>query len=227
MFTLVMGNRNYSSWSLRAWLYLRASDIPFDEIVIPLFTDTWRHEIATYSPAGRVPVLLDGELAIWDSLAIMETVRERVPEALGWPADPAARARARSVSAEMHSGFMAVRDELPQNIRARRPLRLDELSADCHQQIQRIQTIWSDREHAGNGPWLFGEFGIADVMFAPVALRFVTYGIKLSPVAQDFVERVRELPLIQEWGELCAQEPYSIPFIDELLPAAQSPLVLG
>ena len=227
MFTLVMGNRNYSSWSLRAWLYLRASGIPFDEIVIPLFTDTWRHEIATYSPAGRVPVLLDGEVAIWDSLAIMETVRERIPDALGWPADPAARARARSVSAEMHSGFMAVRDELPQNIRARRQLRLEDLSADCRQQIHRIETIWSDREHTGRGPWLFGDFGIADVMFAPVALRFVTYGIPLNPPARAFVERVLQLPLIQEWSELCAREQHSITFIDELVPAAQSPLVLG
>lgn len=227
MLTLVMGNRNYSSWSLRAWLYLRASDIPFDEIVIPLFTDTWRHEIATYSPAGRVPVLLDGELAIWDSLAIMETVRERFPEALDWPADPAARARARSVSAEMHSGFFAIRDELPQNIRARRPLSRGALSAGCRQQIDRIQTIWSDREHAGNGPWLFGEFSIADVMFAPVALRFVTYGIELNPAARNFVERVRDLPLIQEWCALAAQEPHSIPFIDDLVPAAQTPLVLG
>ena len=227
MLTLVMGNRNYSSWSLRAWLYLRASGIEFDEIVIPLFTDAWRSEIATYSPAGRVPVLLDDELNIWDTLAIIETVRERYPHAVGWPADAAARARARSVSAEMHSGFLNVRDELPQNIRARRPLAPDDLSEDCRQQIHRIEAIWSDRTHARQGPWLFGEFSIADVMFAPVALRFVTYGIELERPAQDFVAQVCGLPLIQEWSGLCHDEPYAIPFIDELMPAAESQLTLG
>ena len=121
MYTLVIGNRNYSSWSLRAWLYLRLSRIPFEEIRIPLFTDGWREDLARYTPAGRVPVLLDDQLAVWDSLAIFEYVLERHPDAVGWPAAIAARAFARSIVAEMHSGFMTIRDELPQNIRDRKP----------------------------------------------------------------------------------------------------------
>ena len=227
MLTLVMGNRNYSSWSLRVWLYLRASGIGFDEIVIPLFAPGWREAVATYSPAGRVPVLLDGELAIWDSLAIIDHLREGHPGALGWPAEGAARARARSVVAEMHSGFLALRDQLPQNIRARTQLARRALSSDCRQQIQRIEAIWGDRPSQDAASWLFGDFCIADVMFAPVALRFVTYGIELAPPAQWFVEQIHGLPLIREWITLCKEEKEVITFIDELAPAADSPLTLG
>ena len=128
MYQLVIANRNYSSWSLRAWLFLTESRIPFEEIRVPLFTGDWKREVARYSPAGRLPVLLDDDLAVWDSMAIMAHVRERHPEAVGWPRSAAARAQARSISAEMHSGFLAVRDELPQNLRVLRALDPNRLS---------------------------------------------------------------------------------------------------
>ena len=166
MLELVIGNRNYSSWSLRAWLYLRESGMTFKTIQIPLFTGSWRETLARYSPAGRVPVLIDGDLAIWDSLAIIEHLQESAPGALGWPREPRARAEARSISAEMHSGFLAIRNELPQNLRVRRERSPNELSQPCQRQIERIQTIWRDcrERYAARGKWLFGELCIADVM---------------------------------------------------------------
>jgi glutathione S-transferase len=213
--TLVIGNRNYSSWSLRAWLYLTESGLPFEERFITLHVGDWRGEIARYSPAGRVPVLIDDGVTVWDTLAIMCHLLERFPEALGWPADPAARALARSVTAEMHSGFLAVRGELPQNIRRRRATTV---SAQCRTQIERIQGIWQDcRERYGErGPWLFGELGIADVMFAPVALRFVSYEIPVAGRASEFVDAILGLPSVQEWILASRAEGLAVDFIDEL-----------
>jgi glutathione S-transferase len=218
MYTLVIGNRNYSSWSLRAWLYLRLSEIPFNEIRIPLFTGSWSEDIARYSPAGRVPVLLDDELAVWDSLAITEYIRERHADAVGWPAAPVARAFAQSIVAEMHSGFMAIRDELPQNIRARNPYELSDLSGSCRSEIQRINDIWTKcrSEYRADGPWLFGSLSIADIMFAPVALRFVTYSIPVLPSADEYVQIIQELEPIKEWSALSKAEAESLAFIDTL-----------
>lgn len=230
MLRLVIGNRNYSSWSLRAWLYLRESGIEFELTRIPLFTKAdWRGEIAKYSPAGRVPVLVDGDVTVWDSLAIFEYLRERYDSAVGWPADPVARARAWSVAAEMHSGFIALRDELPQNLRARRTRALADLSLTCRDQIRRIESIWTAAraEFGADGPWLFGPFSTADVMFAPVALRFVTYSIPLAARARWFVDQVREMASVAEWVAEAEREPESLPFIDELLPADDTPLTLG
>lgn len=227
--TLVIGNYNYSSWSLRAWLYMRESNIEFEVLRIPLFTASWRREIGRYSPTKRVPVLLDGDVTVWDTVAIFEYLREQVPGAVGWPAERVARAEARSISAEMHAGFMAVRDELPQNIRTRRPLALASLSDAAQGQVERISDLWrSCRQRYGNdGPWLYGEFSIADVMYAPVALRFITYDIPAPGRAAEFVDAVSTLPSIAEWRAAAAAEAEHLDFVDNLLPAADAPLTLG
>ena len=229
MYRLVIANRNYSSWSLRAWLFLTESNIDFEEIRIPLFTDAWATEIARYSPAGRVPVLLDGDIPVWDTTAIIEYVRNKQPNAVGWPEPARAYALARSVSAEMHSGFLAIRDELPQNIRARNKLELSQLSNSCRTQISRIDEVWSKcrNEYGNSGEWLFGDFSVADVMFAPVALRFVTYSIPISDRAQEYVDAVQRLASVKKWIRAAGEEPESISFIDELVPAASSPITLG
>ncbi|MEO0457038.1 MAG: glutathione S-transferase family protein [Cyanobacteria bacterium P01_A01_bin.114] len=222
---LIIGNKNYSSWSLRAWLFLTESQIPFEEIRIPLFTSQWQ-QITDYSPSARVPVLLDGDLAIWDTMAIYEHVLEQFPSAVGWPKDHKARAIARSISAEMHAGFLGIRDQLPQNIRARNPLTPSDLSTDTQKQIQRVQTMWTQCLETYGGPWLFGDFSIADVVYAPVALRFVTYQVSLEPAAQTFVETVQALPAIQQWAAASADEPEILAFIDELRPAQETELTL-
>lgn len=196
---LFIGNKNYSSWSLRAWFLMSEAGIAFDEIRIPLDTPEFAERIGSISPAGRVPVLmLDGE-PVWDSLAIAETVAERWPGKGLWPADPATRARARSVSAEMHSGFMAIRESMPMNCRAMgRKVRLDRgLSAD----IERISAIWADchSRYAADGEWLFGRFSVADAMYAPVVFRFRTYGVEVPASASAYPERVMRSPAIQSW----------------------------
>lgn len=238
-YTLVIGNHNYSSWSLRGWLYLRESGIDFELVRLPLFTDDWQERIGLYSPTRRVPVLLDygisesgasdDAVTVWDSLAIMAYLREQVPGALGWPAEPAARAEALSIAAEMHSGFLALRDELPQNIRKTRPIPLDAFSEVAQSQIARVIDIWSGcrSRYRDRGPWLFGSMCIADILYAPVALRFVTYGIPLPEAAQEFVDAVVALPSIQEWQALAAAEVETLDFIDDLVPANDSPLTSG
>ena len=219
MLTLVIGNKNYSSWSLRAWLFLKESGIDFEEIRIPLFTDQWQDEIDKYSPAGRVPVLVDGDLPVWDTQAIYAYVRELYPTAIGWPQEREARALARSVAAEMHAGFWGVRNHLPQNIRARRTLPPESLPAATLQEIERILFIWSDckKRYGDSGPWLFGEFTIADVVYAPVALRFLTYDIPVSPAAKFFMDAVESLPSIQQWANDAATEVEVLEFVDNLV----------
>ena len=212
--TLVIGNKNYSSWSLRAWLYMRHSDLVFEEKRIVLDVDGFKQRILEHSPAGCVPVLHDGDLRIWDSIAIMDHLRERFPEqAAGWPDEDDARALARSVSAEMHSGFANVRTELPQDIRARTPRTL---SSACRAEIDRVFQIWSEcRSRFGKqGPWLFGRFSIPDAMFAPVALRFVTYGIDVPQPAAEFVDAVTSDPATREWIAASNEETEHIPSID-------------
>lgn len=223
---LVIANRNYSSWSLRAWLFMKESGLTFDEVRLNLFTPGWRDDIAGYSPAARVPVLIDDTITVWDTNAIIEYLRE-TRETLDWPADRAARAHARAVSGEMHSGFLAIRDELPMNIRAHRPIDPDRLSPDCRAQIKRIVGIWEDCYDSYRGPWLFGDFGIADVMFTPVAMRFASYGIRAGAHADRFVEDIRARALVREWTEEARSEKESIDFIDNLVPASKSQLTLG
>lgn len=225
---LVIGNKNYSSWSLRAWLYLTESHLPFEEIRLSLFTDQWKSQIGRYSPSGRVPVLLDGDITVWDSLAIMEYVREHYPDAVGWPRDRAARAYAWAIGAEMHSGFLAIRQELPQNIRVCQQRSRDDFSQVAQNQIKRVELLWQDCYERYGGPWLFGQdFGIADAMYAPVALRFVTYGIQINPVAQRFVDTVQACPAVKTWIADAIAEPENLPFIDSLAPANDTPLSFG
>lgn len=196
---LIIGNKNYSSWSLRPWLLLKESDIEFDEHRISLDTPEFAHEVSIFSPAGRVPILQCDDITVWDSLAIAETIAERWPEKSLWPKDAAMRAHARAVCAEMHSGFTQLRSCMPMNCRAmgRKVSSSDELARD----IDRVIAIWSDcqRKYGEQGDWLFGEFSIADAMFAPVVFRFRTYGIKLPESAENFPRRLLESAAMQDW----------------------------
>jgi len=197
---LVIGNKNYSSWSMRPWLALRANNIAFEEIFIPLYTgDADKERILNFTHSGKVPALIDGDVTIWDSLSIIEYVAERFPQARLWPEDRARRARARSISAEMHSGFAALRNECGMNLH--RPVRAIALSADARANIARIQQIWIEcrERYAKSGPFLFGSFGGADAMFAPVVHRFRTYAIEVAPEARHFMDAMMALPAFQEW----------------------------
>ena len=197
---LVIGNKNYSSWSMRPWLALRANDIPFEEIFIPLYTGAAdKQRILDFSHAGKVPILVDGEVTVWDSLAIIEYVAERFPEKRLWPEHPAHRARARAVSAEMHSGFAALRNECGMNLH--RPVRAIELSEDARANIARIEEIWADcrKRYGRSGPFLFGRFGAADAMFAPVVHRFRTYAVAVSEETQRYMDAMMALPAFAEW----------------------------
>ncbi|UCH75900.1 MAG: glutathione S-transferase family protein [Rhodospirillales bacterium] len=208
--TLVIGNRNYSSWSLRAWLVMRMAGLAFDEVVIPLDEPDTRRLILEHSPAGRVPVLRHGDITIWDSLAICEYVAERVPGARLWPETVAARAEARSISAEMHAGFAALRETLPMNVRADRPGVA--LGSDVEADIERILAIWRTcrRRFAANGPFLFGRFSIADAMYAPVASRFTTYRVPMGSIEREYAGTVLGLPAMREWAAAAADEPWVI-----------------
>lgn len=195
--TLYIGNRNYSSWSLRAWLLLAEAGISFDEERLPLDTREFEDRIGAISPSRRVPVLVMGEERVWDSLAIGETVAERWPDKALWPADPTARAHARSVSAEMHSGFAALRAQMPMNCRAMG--RQVPLSRELKADIDRILAIWSDCAERYGGGWLFDTFSVADAMYAPVVLRFRTYGVDLPQPADRYADRVLQSRAMQKW----------------------------
>ena len=197
---LVIGNKNYSSWSMRPWLALRASGIAFEEILIPLYTgEADKQRILDFTHSGKVPTLIDGDVTIWDSLSIIEYVAERFPQARLWPEDRASRAHARSISAEMHSGFVALRNECGMNLH--RPVRAIALSADACANVARIQQIWNEcRDRYGKfGPFLFGQFGAADAMFAPVVHRFRTYAIPVAGEARTYTETMMALPAFREW----------------------------
>ena len=198
---LAIGNKNYSSWSMRPWLALRANDIPFAETVIPLYTDNPadKEQILSFSRAGKVPVLVDGDITVWDSLAIIEYIAERYPEKKLWPDDAAARAHARSVCAEMHSGFVPLRSECGMNLH--RPVRPVALSPDALANIARIQEIWREcrARYGAKGPFLFGGFGAADAMYAPVVHRFRTFAIEVGPEARAYMDTMMALPAFQEW----------------------------
>lgn len=215
-YTLVIGTKNWSSWSLRPWLAMKATGAPFEEIVVPLRRPESKALIAKHSPSKRVPVLriaeAGSEVTIFDSLAICETLAERHPEAGLWPENPTTRALARSYAAEMHSGFLTMREALSMDFARELPvLPLDET---VREEIAHIQSAWSaalaqygaDAKHDDAGPFLFGHFSIADCMFAPVVSRFLTYGIEMSDVAKAYADRVMALPAMQEWGAAAQQE---------------------
>jgi glutathione S-transferase len=201
MLKLVIGNKNYSSWSMRPWLALRANDIPFEEVFIPLYTNDTadKNRILSFSDSGKVPALIDGEVTVWDSLSIMEYLAEKYPDARLWPQDRARRAHARSVSAEMHSGFMPLRNECGMNLH--RPVGAVDLSDDARANIARVQEIWAGchSRYGKEGPFLFGAFGAADAMFAPVVHRFRTYAIEVQGGARHYYDAMTSLPAFQEW----------------------------
>jgi glutathione S-transferase len=212
--TLVLGNRNYSSWSLRPWLLLRQAGVPFAEDVLPLDTPEFAARIAAYPAAGRVPVLVDGPRVVWDSLAICEYANERWLGGAGWPDDLDRRALARSASAEMHSGFPALRAQLPMSVR-RRPnaYRWD---AAAQRDIDRVQALWRTlRASAGDGPFLLGGFGIVDAMFAPVCVRFRAFGPDVDATAAAYMQAIFALPAFREW-EAAALAETAVLAADEL-----------
>jgi glutathione S-transferase len=196
--TLVIGNKNYSSWSMRPWVAAVAFGIPFNELRVLLDQPDTAANIARYSHAGRVPVLLAGDITVWDSLAICEYLAEQFPDQHMWPQDVAARAMARSVSAEMHSGFTGLRNAMSMNIRASLPGR--GRTNDAQADIGRICEIWEDcLSRFGHHNFLFGEFSIADAFYAPVVMRFKTYGVSLAPALQAYCERVQAHPAVARW----------------------------
>jgi glutathione S-transferase len=209
-FKLYIGNKNYSSWSLRGWLVMTKTAAPFDETVLPLDVPETRQSILAHSPSGLVPVLEWPGGTVWDSLAITEFLAERFPKAGLWPEDPDKRAVARAISAEMHSGYSALRGELPMNIRAHYPGTSynDQTAAD----IRRIVENWTFcREQFGSGgPYLFGEYCAADAFFAPVVSRFRTYGVTLDDTAQAYADAAWEWPDMQAWVAAAETEPYTV-----------------
>ena len=208
---LILGNKNYSSWSLRAWLALARSGLPFRETVIPMFEEDSARRIAEHSPSGKVPCLRHGDLAVWDSLAIGEYVAELAPAAHLWPADRAARAVARSACAEMHSGFPAMRNDMTMNLRASRPGVGHTPAALAD--VAAVQARWRQlRERfGGGGEFLFGTFTLADCFYAPVVTRFETYGVELDPVSRRYLDAMRGLPELQRWRAAALEEPWRIP----------------
>jgi glutathione S-transferase len=205
MLTLVIGNKNLSSWSLRPWLVLKHFGLEFTEIKLPLDTPEFFRDIGQYSPSKRVPILVDGELRIWDSLAIAEYLNEKV-QGRAWPADAATRAHARAVSAEMHSGFATLREHWPMKATG---TATTELPPAGRNDVARIEQLWSEcrERHAARGPWLFGDYSIADAMYAPVALRFRHYGAKLSSSgASAYFQQLIQDPHLQSWLEDAAAE---------------------
>ncbi len=208
--TLVIGSRNYSAWSLRPWMLLRHLDLEFRERRIPLDTPEFEAEIGKYSPTRRVPVLIHGDLTIWESIAICEYVSE-LAGGNGWPREAGLRASARALSAEMHAGFGALRNACPMNARAtgRRVPMTPALARD----LRRIDAIWSGcrRDHGDRGPWLFGDFSVADAMYAPVALRVRTYGLALSSLAARYYDTMLADPHLGEWIEASGRETQVIP----------------
>ena len=209
-FKLIIGNKNYSSWSLRGWLALKKTGVDFEEILIPLHKPDTKEKIRAQSPSGWVPVLHGPDGPVWDSLAIAEYLADRFPAAGLWPADPAARAVARSIAAEMHSGFPALRRNYPMNMRATLPARPENPEAEAD--IARIEEIWTDcrRNFGAGGPFLFGDFTAADAFYAPVVSRFATYGVAMGPVAEAYAEAVRDWPDMREWTDAAAAEPWVI-----------------
>jgi glutathione S-transferase len=197
MLRLVIGNKNYSSWSLRPWLLLRQFEVPFDEVRLPLDTPEFQQRIPDYSPTGRVPVLHDGTRVVWDSLAICEYVNETFLEGRGWPSDPSLRYLARCAAAEMHSGFGPLRAQLPMN--CRRTPNAYRWKADAEADIRRVLTLWRELRRRTGGPFLLGDFGIVDAMFAPVAIRFRGYGVVLDDNARHYSEALFALPAMREW----------------------------
>ena len=219
---LIIGNKNYSSWSLRGWLAVKQSGLPFEELTVPLYGDDWqsaKREQGEFQPsAGKVPVLWDGDSVVWDSLAILEFLADKVGRERFWPKNEAARAMARAMLAEMHSSYAALRRQCPMNIRKRFQV---ELSAETRLDIVRILGLWAEaRARFGKGgPFLFGTFGAADIFYAPVVTRFVTYGITVPGFAKTYMEAMWEHGWMQAWIEAAQEEEWTISQFEMAQPA--------
>jgi glutathione S-transferase len=213
--TLIIGNKNYSSWSFRPWIAMKAAAIPFEEVVISLDAEDFKTRLSKLSGTGKVPVLLDGGTAIWESLAILEYLAEQFPAAKLWPAEPVARAHARTVAAEMHAGFVPLRRACPMNMW--RPVRPRELDDEARANARRIDVLWTDcRARFGNGsaspgPFLFGAYGAADAMYAPVVSRFHTYDVEVGEASRAYMRAVMALPAWAEWHAAALKEPWVLP----------------
>lgn len=195
---LYIANKNYSTWSLRAWILLKKFNMDFNEHTLKLETDNFTKTLSNLAPIAKVPVLIDNNITVWDSLAICEYINETYLSNQGWPTDPLHRAKARALAAEMHSGFNSLRNQLPMNIRANRKVALKQQTLT---DIARIEQIFSEQhlQFEQQGGWLFGEWGIVDAMYAPVALRFKTYGITLNASATAYMDKVLSCEVLAEW----------------------------
>ena len=215
--TLVIGNKNYSSWSMRPWVLMRQLGIAFEERKLRFHSTEWDAEIERWSPSRLVPVLWRGSQSVWDSLAIMETLAEWHPEKSVWPRDDAARAFARSIAAEMHSGFRDLRNHMPMNIRASHPGK--GMTPEVKANIERIEGLWGEarKRFGAGGAFLFGAFSAADAMYAPVVMRFKTYGVGLGSEAARYCEAMRAAPALRAWIEGALEEEE---FVDEDEPYA-------
>ncbi len=209
--TLVIGNKNYSSWSLRPWIAMKVAGIAFDEVVISLDADDFKARVGRVSGTGKVPVLVDGPIEVWESLAILEYLAERFPAARLWPEQGTARAHARAIAAEMHAGFLPLRRACPMNLW--RPVKRLAIGDDVRANARRIDTMWGDcrTRFGAGGPFLFGGFGAADAMYAPVVARFHTYDVEVGGVARDYMAAVMALPAWKEWRAAALQEPWVLP----------------
>lgn len=213
--TLVIGNKNYSSWSLRPWLAMAAKGIPFAEVLIPLDHPNTRQQVLQYSPTGLVPALKFGNLLLWESLAIIEYVADKHPEANLWPEEQEYRAIARSLAAEVHSGFQALRQQCPMNLRRRAASRI---TPAAEADVMRLMNYWRRfrMEAGGSGAFLFGEFGAVDAMFAPLATRIRSYEIQVDRVANEYIDAIVNLPAYQKWHQAAVAEPWKIASVDNI-----------
>jgi len=209
--TLVIGNKNYSSWSFRPWIAMKVAGIPFDDRVISLNDPQFKPTLLGFSPAGKVPVLIDGDTHVWESLAIIEYLAEKFPAAALWPSDAAARAHARAIASEMHAGFTPLRRHFPMNFW--RPAKRRAVTAEVAANISRIDAMWSAcrARFGAGGPFLFGRFSAADAMYAPVVSRFHTYDADVGPAARAYMQAVMALPAWTEWREAALKEPWVLP----------------
>ncbi len=208
---LVIGNKNYSSWSFRPWIAMKAVDIPFDETVISLSAPDFKERLLKISGTGKVPALVDGNVHVWESLAILEYLADTFPDRRLWPADPAARAHARAIASEMHAGFVPLRRALPMNFW--RPVKARTLTDEVVANVRRIDAMWTDcRVRFGqDGPFLFGAFGAADAMYAPVVSRFHTYAVEVGAAGRAYMEAMMALPAWSEWSAAALKEPWVLP----------------
>jgi glutathione S-transferase len=209
--TLIIGNKNYSSWSFRPWIAMKVAGIAFEEVVISLDAPDFKSRLSKVSGSGKVPTLVDGEVHVWESLAILEYLAEKFPNAGLWPRDPAACAHARAIASEMHAGFLPLRRACPMNMW--RPVTRRDLDEDVLANVRRIDAMWTDSSarFGAGGPFLFGAFGAADAMYAPVVARFHTYDVPVSALARDYMAAVMALPAWGEWQAAAVKEPWVLP----------------